>query len=162
MSLHLHNLKPARGARVKAKRVGRGLGSGHGNTSTRGMKGQRARTGGKGGLKYKGMRANILNVPQLGGFRSLKPKLDVVNVKDLEKHFQNGEVVNFAKLVEKGLLKTSSAGIKVLGMGKISKKLIVKVDKISESARALITKAGGEVHVNTKKPVINKKETNKA
>jgi large subunit ribosomal protein L15 len=145
MALTLHNLKPAKGAKKKAKRIGRGLGSGHGTYSTRGLKGQRSRTGGKGGLKLKGIKANIQNTPKLGGFRSLKPKLAIVNLVDLENNFSNGDIVTAGKLIEKGLIKSAVNGIKVLGMGKITKKLTVKVNKISQSAKEMVEKAGGQV-----------------
>ena len=145
MALKLYNLKPAWGAKKKKKRVGRGDSSGHGTYSTRGAKGQRARSGGKGGLKLKGLKSNILSIPKLGGFRSLKPKLEIVNLKDLEKNFAAGEIITPAKLIEKGLIKSVKPGIKVLGMGTLSKKLILKVNKISESAKEAVEKAGGKV-----------------
>lgn len=101
MALKLHNLKPAKGATRNKKRVGRGNSSAHGNYSTRGLKGQRARSGGKGGLKLKGFKSNIQSTPKLGGFKSLKSKLAIVNIKDLEKSFENNEVITPAKLVNK-------------------------------------------------------------
>ncbi|OGY41363.1 MAG: 50S ribosomal protein L15 [Candidatus Buchananbacteria bacterium RBG_13_36_9] len=145
MALRLHNLRPAFGSKHKKKRIGRGHGSGHGTYSTRGAKGQRARTGGSGGLKLKGMKANIQSIPKLGGFRSLKPKLRVINLEDLENKFENNDIITVGKLVEKGLIKSSRPGVKVLGMGKITKKFILKVDKISDSAKEAIEKAGGKV-----------------
>jgi len=147
MALKLYNLKPAWGAKKKKKRVGRGDSSGHGTYSTRGAKGQKARSGGKGGLKLKGLKGNILSIPKLGGFRSLKPKLAIVNLKDLENNFAAGEVITPAKLAEKGLVKSIKPGIKVLGMGTISKKLTLKVNKISESAKEAVEKAGGKVYL---------------
>jgi len=145
MALNLYNLKPAFGAKKKRKRVGRGDSSGHGTYSTRGAKGQKARSGGKGGLKLKGLKSNIQSIPKLGGFRSLKPKLAVVNLKDLEKNFVDNEIITPAKLVEKGLLKSTKAGVKILGLGELSKKLILKVDRISQSAKDAVEKAGGQV-----------------
>jgi large subunit ribosomal protein L15 len=145
MALKLHNLKPAKGAKKKKKRVGRGDSSGHGNYSTRGLKGQRARSGGKGGLKLKGFKSNVQSIPKLGGFKSLKSKLAIVNLKDLEKHFDNDEVITPAKLVNKKLIDNAKNGVKILGMGKLSKKFTVKVDKVSDSAKQAIEKAGGKV-----------------
>jgi len=145
MALNLYNLKPAFGAKKARKRVGRGDSSGHGTYSTRGAKGQKARSGGKGGLKLKGLKSNIQSIPKLGGFRSLKSKLAVVNLKDLEKKFADDEIITPAKLVEKGLLKSTKAGVKILGLGALSKKLILKVDKISQSAKEAVEKAGGKV-----------------
>ena len=130
MTLKLHNLKPAKGAKKRKKRVGRGNASGRGTYATRGLKGQRSRSGGKGGLKLRGMKANIQNIPKLGGFKSLKPKLKIINLKDLEKTFKDKEVITAAKLIEKGLLKNTKPGVKILGMCKISKKLTVRVDRI--------------------------------
>jgi len=144
-ALKLYNLKPAKGAKKRKKRVGRGNASGHGTYATRGLKGQRSRSGGKGGLKFKGLKANIQNIPKLGGFKSLKPKLAVVNLKDLEKNFSDNEIVTAAKLKSKGLIKSIRPGVKILGMGKLDKKLILKVDKISESAREAVEKAGGKI-----------------
>jgi large subunit ribosomal protein L15 len=145
MALKLHNLRPAFGAKHKKKRIGRGDASGHGTYSTRGAKGQKARTGGSGGLRLKGMKKNVQSIPKLGGFRSLKPKLRVVNLEDLENKFENNEIITASKLMEKGLLKNIRPGVKVLGMGKITKKFILKVDKISAAAKEAIEKAGGRV-----------------
>jgi len=150
-ALKLYNLKPAKGAKKKKKRIGRGNASGHGTYATRGLKGQRSRSGGKSGLKLKGLKANIQNIPKLGGFKSLRPKLAIVNLKDLEKKFAENEVVTAAKLAAKGLIKNTRQGVKILGMGKINKKLILKVDKISESARQAVKKAGGEVILSAPK-----------
>jgi len=145
MALKLYNLKPAFGSKKNKKRVGRGDSSGHGTYSTRGAKGQRARSGGKGGLKLKGLKSNIQSIPKLGGFRSLKPKLEIVNLEDLEKNFSENNIITPTKLMEKGLIRDPKVGIKVLGMGKLSKKFIIKVNKISDSARKAVEKAGGKV-----------------
>ncbi|MBD3359718.1 MAG: 50S ribosomal protein L15 [Candidatus Buchananbacteria bacterium] len=145
MALKLHNLKPAKGSKKNKKRVGRGNSSGHGNYSTRGLKGQRARSGGKGGLKLKGFKSNIQSTPKLGGFKSLKSKLAIVNLKDLEKNFGNDDVITPAKLINKKLIDNTKNGVKILGVGKLSKKFTVKVDKVSDSAKQAIEKAGGKV-----------------
>lgn len=149
MALKLYNLKPAFGSKHKKKRIGRGHGSGHGTYSTRGAKGQKARSGGKGGLKFKGMKTNILSIPKLGGFRSLVPKKAVVNLKDLENKFSNSDIITPGKLVEKGLIKSSQAGVKILGEGKLTKKLIIKGCAISVSAKEAVEKAGGQVNLRT-------------
>lgn len=145
MTLSLHNLRPARGAKTARTRVGRGAGSGIGTYSGRGLKGQKARSGGKGGLTLQGMKFNIERTPKLGGFKSLRPKLEVVNIEVIEKNFAANEVITPAKLLLKGLVRTTKNGIKVLGMGKISKKVTLKVQKISESAKEAVLKAGGKV-----------------
>jgi len=145
MALQLHNLKPAKGAKKKKRRVGRGDSSGMGSYSRRGIKGQRSRSGGKGGLKLKGMKAGIQSIPKLGGFKSPKPKLQIVNLVDLEKNFKNGDFITPAKLNAQGLIKTTKIGVKVLGLGKLNKKLTIKVHKISQSAQEAVEKAGGKV-----------------
>jgi len=147
MALKLHNLKPAKGSKKKKKRVGRGDSSGHGSYSTRGIKGQRSRSGGKGGLKLRGMKANIQSIPKLGGFKSHKPKYKIVNLKDLEAGYKNNDIVSVVSLLEKGLINSKKPGVKVLGEGEITKKLTVKVEKISDSAKKAIEKAGGKVFV---------------
>lgn len=145
MAIQLHNLKPAAGAKKTKKRLGRGWSSGKGKFSGRGMKGQRSRSGGKGGLKLKGLKANIQSIPKLSGFKSIKPKLAVINIKELDKNFKNGDIVSRTELLAKGLISKNKPGVKVLGMGKIAKKLTLKVDKISQSALEAVTKAGGQV-----------------
>lgn len=147
MSLGLHNLKPADGSHKRKKRVGRGNASGHGTYSGRGIKGQRARSGGKKGLKYKGLKANIRNVPKKRGFKSLKPKLEIVNLRDLERKCQAGDTIDPRVMLELGLIKNIKNGVKVLGEGKLSKKLTVKASGFSKSARDGIIKAGGRVEL---------------
>lgn len=157
MALNLHNLKPATGAKKKKTRVGRGHGSGLGTYAGRGLKGQKSRSGGKSGRKLLGLKANIQRTPKLGGFKSLKPKMQVVNLEDLEKNFKDNDIINSEILREKGLIKNLKTGVKVLGQGKLTKKLIVKVNKISASAREIIEKNKGQVVLLGRK---NKKEVN--
>ncbi|PIY78798.1 MAG: 50S ribosomal protein L15, partial [Parcubacteria group bacterium CG_4_10_14_0_8_um_filter_35_7] len=88
MSLSLHNLKSRK--RKKRKRVGRGNASGHGTYSGRGLKGQKSRSGGKKGLKLKGFKVIIQNIPKTRGFKSIHPKMEIVNTGDLEKKFKEG------------------------------------------------------------------------
>lgn len=145
MALSLSNLKPARGSKRRGIRVGRGTSSAHGTYSGRGAKGQRARSGGKGGLKSFGLKGIIQGTPKLSGFKSLKPKLEVVNLKDLEKEFKDNDIITPAILKNKGLINDSKAGVKILGEGKLTKKLVIKTHKISESAKAMVEKNGGKV-----------------
>jgi len=147
MALKLHNLKPAKGAKQKKKRLGRGNASGAGNYSGRGMKGQRSRSGGKGSLKLRGMKANIQSLPKLGGFNSLNPKLQVVNLVTLEKNFKDGDLVNLKTLKEKNIISKKNLGVKILGNGKLSKKLTIKVNQASEPAALAIKQAGGKLIV---------------
>ncbi|MDD5341626.1 MAG: 50S ribosomal protein L15 [Patescibacteria group bacterium] len=157
MALNLYNLRPAKGAKKNKKRVGRGDSSGHGTYSTRGQKGQRARSGGRRGLKMMGLKTSIQSIPKLGGFKSLKPKNSVINLKDLEVNFKDGENVSALSLWKKGLT-DSKYGVKILGEGKISKKLNIADNvKISASAKEAIEKAGGKVaSITAEEPKENK------
>lgn len=145
MSITLSNLRPAKGAQKKSIKVGRG--GKRGSYSGRGMKGQRARSGGKRGLKAFGLQQTLRRIPKLRGFRSAYPKFAIVNIADLDKKFSDGDVVDGAKLVRAGLVDKSRDGIKILGNGKLSKKLSVIADAFSVSAKEAIEKAGGSVEI---------------
>ncbi|MFA6322418.1 MAG: 50S ribosomal protein L15 [Candidatus Buchananbacteria bacterium] len=145
--LSLHNLKVNKKAQKKAKRVGRGNASGHGTYSTRGLKGQRARSGGRRGLQRFAMALALRNKPKIGGFKSLYAKLDVVNLDQLESNFGNGEIVNVKKMIEKNLIKSAKSGVKILGKGTLTKKLTVSAHAFSETAKEAIIKAGGKVQL---------------
>jgi len=142
--LSLSNLTPAKGAKKSRKRVGRGWSS-KGKYSGRGMKGQRSRSGGKSGLKKKGLRLIMLNIPKKRGFKSPHAKLAVVNVADLAKNYSDGALVTPKNLMSKGLISTTRDGVKVLGNGEITFKLTVKDCKVSETAKTKIEKAGGSI-----------------
>lgn len=144
MAITLHTIKSSSGSRKKVKRVGRGLGS-TGTYSGRGQKGQRARSGGRKGLKILGMRRIIMSTPKLRGFNSPYPKMIAVNVKDLEKKFNDGERVTPKTLLEKGLVGKMKVAVKILGSGEIKKKLIIKDCSVSGSAKEKIEKAGGKI-----------------
>jgi len=145
MAINLSNLKPAAGARRSKKRVGRGNASGHGTYSTRGMKGQRARSGSRKGLKLKGLKARLQKIPKLRGFNSPYAKASVVALKDLEKLFSDGAQVNLAQLKKIGLVERSSPKAKILGTGKLTKKMTVQDCLVSAPAKEAIEKAGGKV-----------------
>ncbi|MFH1236260.1 MAG: 50S ribosomal protein L15 [Parcubacteria group bacterium] len=145
MVLELHTL--SRTFDKKRKRVGRGNASGHGSYSTRGQKGQRARSGGRRGLKRRGLKQFLHQLPKRRGFTSPYGKLATMNLGQLDQAFQNGDTVTHRLLISKGLIRASSRGVKVLGAGKFSKKLTVIADGFSESARSTITKAGGSAIV---------------
>ncbi len=142
--LTLHTLKPAKGSKKKRKRVGRGNASGHGTYSTRGQKGQRSRSGGRNKLKIKGLKSLLQSIPKQRGFHSLYPKLAVVNLKDLEKSFNEGELITPKKLETKGLIRTAKNGVKILSDGVLTKKFRVQADSFSKGAEEKIKKAGGE------------------
>lgn len=152
MEINLHSLRPATGATKKKKRIGRGNASGHGSYSTRGQKGQRARSGGAGGLKRKGLVQMLKSKPKIGGFKSLRPKLITVNIKDLDRVFAAGETADAKKMIARNLIKTGRPAIKVLGDGRLTKKLTVIADRFSASAREAIVKAGGEARLISSQP----------
>jgi large subunit ribosomal protein L15 len=150
--LNLSNLKPAQ-KRADRKRVGRGLGSGKGRYSGRGIKGQKARSGShkmragfEGGQMPLYMRvgkqrgATSKDAMPIGPFRTFTQP---VNLRDLERVFADGDTVNVETLVEKGLVKNTKADVKILGQGELKKKLSVTAHAFSETAREKITAAGG-------------------
>jgi large subunit ribosomal protein L15 len=140
--ISLSNLKPFQ-KKKKRKRVGRGDSSGHGSYSGRGIKGQKARSGGKKGLKLKALRKIWKKIPKLGGFKSKKKKMTAINLEIIEKHFSPDEIVSSQTLFKKGLIENQKEKIKILGRGKLTKKLIFKVDKVSKRAEEKIKKVGG-------------------
>ena len=144
MSLSLHNLKPQKDSRKGKKRVGRGLGS-KGSYSGRGVKGQRARSGGRSGLKLKGLRPLMLATPKNRGFQSLKAHPAVLNIGDLAKAFANGAKVNPKAILKKQLVSDITAGIKILGKGDIGIALSIEGCLVSAPAKAKIEKAGGAI-----------------
>jgi len=149
--LNLSQLKKYRGMAKKAKRIGRGTSSGKGCYSTKGQKGQRARAGGRNGLKIKGIRPMIRQFPKNSGFASLRQKIAIINLSMLEKRFSSDEIIDSARLFVAGLIKSPKTKIKVLGSTKLSKKLNVVADAFSASAKEAIIKAGGEANVIEKK-----------
>ncbi len=155
--LTLHNLKLAKGSKTKKRRVGRGNASGKGNYSGRGIKGQRSRSGGKKNLNRRGVRGYILRIPKTRGFKSKYLIKESVNLKDLEMAFQDGAIITPKDLYKKGLIKTISRGVKILGVGKLSKKYEVKANAFSKTANDAIIKAGGKAIIFA----IEKKEDNK-
>src|SRR3989475_8328946 len=148
--MQLHDLKPAAGAHRKARRIGRGTGSGRGKTSGRGQKGQNARSEGF-HLGFEGGQMPLSQrLPKLPGFKNpFKKVYAVVNVSKLSR-FENGARVDAEALVEAGLAKGGDK-IKILGAGRIKRKLTVEADAISNSAREAIEKAGGSVTVLNRK-----------
>jgi len=138
------------GARHRKKRVGRGIGSGHGKTATRGQKGQRARTGEGKRPGFEGGRNPLIRRLPKRGFRqkatgrSLPPA--IVNVDQLNR-FQDGERVTLERLVDAGLIRHAAQEVKVLGDGALTKRLDVVVHRISEAAKAKVVQAGGSVEV---------------
>jgi len=145
MSLAAHTITKNKGSRKTAKRVGRGNGSGKGTYSTRGLKGQRSRSGGKGGLKRLGFKQALQKIPKLRGFTSLQPKSELVTLQTLERICSAGDVVTPKFLKRKGVVDKPNFGVKIVFKGELNKKIIVKNCKVSKTAAEAITKAGGEI-----------------
>ena len=143
----LSNLRPAKGSRKKVKRIGRGQGSGHGGTSTRGHKGYGARSGS--GLKRNfegGQMPLVRRLPKVGFTSPFKIDYIPVNVETLEKFIETGKLSNPvtpASLFASGILAKKSAKVKILGNGNLKSKLEVSAHKFSKSAIEKITTAGG-------------------
>lgn len=132
----------------RRKKVGRGDGSGHGTTSGRGTKGQLSRSGGKTRIGFEGGQMPLQRrLPHLRGFKNnRKIVFNVINISMLE-GFKEGSTVDYDVLMKKGLIMKKGNPVKVLGNGDLKKKLTVKADGFSKSAREKIEKAGGKAEV---------------
>ncbi len=147
--MYIHDLSNAPGEKKTTKRVGRGIGSGMGKTSTRGHKGQWARTGGGVRPNFEGGQMPLTRRVPKRGFNNAQfaHVYSEVNVGSLE-IFENGTEVDAIALLEAGILfKIQPYGIKVLGNGELTKSITVKAEKFSASAVEKIEKAGGKVEV---------------
>lgn len=145
--MRLHELAPADGSKKRARRVGRGIGSGSGKTSGKGHKGQLARSGGGKGPGFEGGQTPLQRRLPKRGFTSIfKKEYAIVNISDLNSHFEVGEEVTPDTLRQKGLVKTK-LDVKILGNGEIEKALTVKAQKFSKAAAEKIEAAGGKVEV---------------
>ncbi len=148
MGIKLHELKPSFGATHRKKRVGRGIGSGHGKTSTRGHKGQKSRRGyGELPAFFEGGQTPfIMRIPKRGFKNPTAKEYEIVNIKILEEKFEANTEVTPEILKEKGIIHCTSA-VKILGDGELTKPLTVKAHKFSKSAEEKIKAAGGSVEV---------------
>lgn len=146
--MRIDELKPAPGSRHRRKIVGRGIGSGHGAQSTRGMKGQRSRAGFSGMTGFEGGQIPLIRRIPKRGFRhsAFRAPQAVLNVRDLETRAENLTVLSPKVLHEMGLIKASER-LKVLGDGELTKALTVQAHAFSASAKAKIEKAGGRAEV---------------
>jgi len=145
--MRLHNLAPAEGSTKKPKRVGRGIGSGHGKTSTRGHKGQNARSGGGVRPGFEGGQMPLYRrIPKRGFTNIFKKQLVAINVEQLN-IFEEGTKVTPELLIEKGIIKKIKDGVKILGNGQLNVKLHVVANAFSETAKAKIEAAGGKTEV---------------
>ncbi len=144
MTMELHNLSPAPGAKRPRKRVGRGPGSGNGKTAGRGHKGQKSRSGYSRRYGFEGGQMPLVRrIPKRGFFNVFRVDYQVVNLRDLDRLFSDGDEVNPTTLVEKGLIRRGPKPVKILATGDLSKKLSIVADKFSGSAKSKIEAAGG-------------------
>jgi len=145
--MKIHELQPAPGSRQSRKRVGRGVGSGMGKTSTRGHKGQNARSGGGVRPGFEGGQNPLYRrLPKRGFNNPFRKEYAIVNLEQLN-NFADGTEVTPEILINSGIIKNPLAGIKVLGDGELTVKLSVKANKFSKSAVEKITAAGGNAEV---------------
>jgi len=145
--MKLNELLPPDGSRGTRKRVGRGVGSGHGKTAGRGTKGHNSRSGGGVRPGFEGGQMPIHRRLPKGGFTNIfKKKIAVINIRDLAR-FESGSIVDEAALIRGGLVKGRRDGIKLLGQGEIKIPLTIKVDGVSKNAREKIVAAGGNIEV---------------
>ena len=159
--MQIHELKVS--AKKSRKRVGRG--GKRGTYSGRGMKGQKARSGGNVDPLFEGGKTSLIErLKKLRGFKSIHSKKTVLNLIDLENNFSDGDEISVSILLEKGLLKKRKIrnGVKILGDGKLTKKLTIKDGiLVSKSAKEAIEKNGGKIQVELQTKTENKKSDKK-
>ncbi len=146
--MKLNTMSPNYGATKARKRLGRGVGSGTGKTSGKGEKGQNARSGGGVHLWFEGGQTPLYRRVGKRGFSNamFKTEYATINLSDLNK-FENGTEITPEMLKEMGILKNQLDGVKVLGQGKLEKKLVVKANAFSKTAKEEIEKLGGKAEV---------------
>src|SRR6266446_3619397 len=144
--MNLSQLKPPAGQKKSRKRIGRGMGSGHGKTSTRGSKGQHAGTGFSQKRGFEGGQMPLhRRLPKRGFTNIFKKQFAIVNLRDLER--LPGDTFNADRLMELGAIKKLGDGLKILGSGDITRRIDVEAHIFSKSAAAKIQKAGGQAKV---------------
>jgi large subunit ribosomal protein L15 len=149
--MKLNQLKVPEGAKHKVKRLGRGDSSGHGGTSTRGHKGHKARSGYRLSFNFEGGQMPLFRrVPKRGFTHLKKYKIEIVNLNQIDKKFNEGEVVDPEKLKEKGLVKKTEF-VKILGEGNLTKRLIINAHHFSKKAKEKIEKIGGKAIIIEKR-----------
>lgn len=146
--MKLNTLKPAEGSKKSSKRIGRGPASGHGKTSTKGHKGQKARSGGTKGPSFEGGQTPLQRRLPKRGFKNFdfKKEYAVLNLRDLCR-IEDIDVITPEVLMERGMVKDLGAGIKVLGTGEISRAVTVRAHSFSATAVSKIGAAGGKAEV---------------
>jgi len=145
--MKIEDLKPAQGHSKRNKRVGRGIGSGHGKTSCKGHKGQKARSGGPKGPAFEGGQMPLQRrLPKRGFKNNFSIEYSIINLKDIN-IIEGIDTITPEVLIENGLIKDLKDGLKVLGEGDIQRALVIKADAFSASALSKIAAAGGKAEV---------------
>ena len=143
--MELNNLRPSIGSTKNRKRIGRGTGSGHGKTATKGHKGQKARSGGSIKAGFEGGQMPLQRRLPKRGFTPLdRVVYSLVNISQLDV-FESGSVIDVSSLISRGLIKSDRFAVKILGNGDVTKSLKVSANKFSQSAKEKILAAGGSV-----------------
>jgi len=146
--MKLHELSPPKGSVKNRKRLGRGVGSGHGKTSGKGSKGQKSRSGGKVRLGFEGGQMPLQRrLPKRGFTNIFQKKYSIINVNDLKRFKSYEDQIDIKFLLDKKIIKGKNIKIKLLGNGNIDFPINIKVNKVSQSAKAKIEAAGGKVEV---------------
>jgi len=146
--MKLHELSPPKGSVKNKKRLGRGVGSGNGKTSGKGSKGQKCRSGGKVRLGFEGGQMPLQRrLPKRGFTNIFQKKYSIININDLKKFQSNENQIDAKFLQDKKIIKGKNIKIKLLGNGNIDFPINIKVNKVSQSAKAKIEAAGGKVEV---------------
>lgn len=142
--MRIGDLSPSVGSKKKDKRVGRGIGSGHGKTSCKGHKGQKARSGGGKGAGFEGGQMPLQRRLPKRGFKNYFAKeYAIVNLKDIMQ-IEGIDVITPDVLLERGIIKNPRDGIKILGEGKITRPITIRANGFSAAASAKIAAAGGK------------------
>jgi large subunit ribosomal protein L15 len=143
--MKLNELSPANGSNKPKKRLGRGIGTGHGKTSGRGHKGQKSRSGSKSMKGFEGGQMTLIRrLPKRGFNNKFATTFQTVNVEDLNQ-FKENDTINQQKLKEAGLIRNLRDRVKILGNGELKKALNIEAHKFSKSAREKIEKAKGTI-----------------
>ena len=160
--IRLHNLQPRPGSRHRVKRLGIGESSGHGKTSGKGHKGQKARSGGSIRLGFEGGQMPLIRRLPKRGFNNaaFKKQYALINLDDLNE-FKAGTVINEEMLRKSKHIRGNVAGLKVLGRGELKHGLTIEADRVSESAREKIEKAGGTVTLRQRSRLTDGKRSEK-
>lgn len=145
--MRIEDIRPAEGSTKNKKRVGRGVGSGHGKTSCKGHKGQKARSGGTKGAGFEGGQMPLQRrIPKRGFTNIFKKEYSIINLDTLDT-LKDDVVITPELLIEKGVIKKMKDGLKVLASGSISRPVTIRANAFSTSAAAKIEAAGGKTEV---------------